>query len=71
MQERRNIMHIVAFNGSPRKKGNTFQTLSHMLERFEKRGYTTELVQMGVEAHGCIGCGLCRKNQLSEVGSAV
>lgn len=56
-------MHIVAFNGSPRKKGNTFQTLSHMLERFEKRGYTTELVQMGVEAHGCIGCGLCRKNQ--------
>ena len=56
-------MRIVAFNGSPRRNGNTFQTLNHMLERLAARGCETELVQMGAEAHGCIGCGLCRKNQ--------
>lgn len=56
-------MYIIAFNGSPRKNGNTFQTLRYMLDKFEKHGYSTELIQMGSEAHGCIGCGLCRKNQ--------
>ena len=56
-------MHIVAFNGSPRKHGNTYQTMAYMLKKFEAKGWTTEIVQMGSTGYGCIGCGLCRKNQ--------
>lgn len=55
-------MHSVAFNGSPRNKGNTHKMLARILERCEENGFTTELIHMGSDPHACKDCGLCRKN---------
>ncbi len=56
-------MKVVAFNGSPRKQGNTYTLLQVALQELEKQGFETELVQVGERnIHGCIACGMCRKN---------
>ena len=53
-------MKVVAFNGSPRKEGNTFQSISIVLEELHKEGIDTEIVQLG-NAHikGCRACFKC------------
>ena len=40
-------MKVVAFNGSPRKDGNTFRLITAVLGEIEKEGIETELVQIG------------------------
>ena len=40
-------MKVVAFNGSPRKDGNTFCLLNHVLTVLKSEGIETELVQLG------------------------
>jgi len=40
---------VVAFNGSPRKDGNTSILIGHMFEELENDGIETELVQVGKE----------------------
>lgn len=53
-------MKVVAFNGSPRRKGNTLTLLKMALEALEKEGIETELVQLGgVNVRGCIACLQC------------
>ncbi|MEW5947538.1 MAG: flavodoxin family protein [bacterium] len=53
-------MKVTAFNGSPRKKGNTFTCLSAVLEEIEREGIETELVQLGgKDLRGCIACFRC------------
>jgi multimeric flavodoxin WrbA len=39
-------MRVVAFNCSPRKKGNTATMINVVLEELEKGGTSTELVQV-------------------------
>ena len=39
-------MKVVAFNGSPRKEGNTFILINYLLNELEKEGIETELVQL-------------------------
>ncbi len=57
-------MKVVAFNGSPRKEGNTFQSLRVVLKELEKEGIETEIVQLGGKPiHGCIACYTCFKNK--------
>ena len=57
-------MKVVAFNGSPRKKGNTNILISMVLEELQKEGIETELVQMaGRPIHGCRACRRCHTNQ--------
>ena len=57
-------MKVIAFNGSPRKNGNTHQALEIALAEIRKEDLETELVQMGSEAiHACKACGTCGKNQ--------
>ncbi len=57
-------MKVVAFNGSPRKEGNTFQSLQIVLAELQKEGIETELVQVGGKAlHGCTACYGCYKNK--------
>ncbi|MCU0631863.1 MAG: flavodoxin family protein [Methanolinea sp.] len=57
-------MRVVAFNGSPRKGGNTEHLLRHVLSVLEDKGVKTELVQVGGEkVHGCTACGKCFVNQ--------
>lgn len=57
-------MKVVAFNGSPRKDGNTFILINHVFRELEKEGVETELVQLsGREIHGCIACYKCFENK--------
>jgi len=57
-------MKVVAFNGSPRKEGNTFHALNIVTETLEKDGIETEIVHVGNKAvRGCLACNQCVKNQ--------
>ena len=57
-------MKVVAFNGSPRKDGNTFILINHVFRELEKEGVETELVQLsGREIRGCIACYKCFENK--------
>ena len=57
-------MKVVAFNGSPRKNGNTHILLETVLAELEKEGIETELVDLGTKPlNGCIACAQCFKNK--------
>ena len=57
-------MKVVAFNGSPRKDGNTSILLNYVLRELEKEGIETELIPMAEkEIRGCIACYKCYENK--------
>jgi len=57
-------MRVVAFNGSPRKDGNTFIALNIILDELRNEGIETELFQIGSEhIKGCNACLLCKKTK--------
>jgi multimeric flavodoxin WrbA len=57
-------MKVVAFNGSPRKDGNTAILINHVFKELVKEGIETELVQLaGKSLQGCISCYRCFSNK--------
>jgi multimeric flavodoxin WrbA len=57
-------MKVVAFNGSPRKGGNTSILIRKIFDELEKEGMETELVELSEkELRGCIACEQCIKNK--------
>ncbi|MFH0780456.1 MAG: flavodoxin family protein [Pseudomonadota bacterium] len=57
-------MKVIAFNGSPNKKGNTFHALQMVTEELQKEGIETEILHVGNKAiRGCLACGSCVKNK--------
>jgi multimeric flavodoxin WrbA len=57
-------MKVVAFNGSPRKGGNTEHLLRRVLATIKDEGISTELVRIGgKKVHGCTACGKCFQSQ--------
>lgn len=57
-------MKAVAFNGSPRKGGNTEILLREVLNVLDQKGFDTELVQVGgKKVKGCIACMKCRQEK--------
>ena len=57
-------MKIVAFNGSPRRNGNTSILIGEMFKILQKEGIETELIQLGNKpVHGCTACGKCKEIQ--------
>jgi multimeric flavodoxin WrbA len=57
-------MKVVAFNGSPRKEGNTHLLINHAFGEMEKEGIETEEVTFaGRKIHGCIACYKCFQNK--------
>ena len=53
-------MKVLAFNGSPRKKGNTYQAIQTVFEVLKKEGIKTELIQLGgMDIKGCRACYKC------------
>ena len=52
-------MKVVAFNGSPRKKGNTDALLEEVLAVLQREGIETELVHLSGAISGCIACSKC------------
>lgn len=56
-------MKVVAFNGSPKKEGNTYHAIRMVAEELEKEGIEVEIVHVGNKTiKGCIACGFCVKN---------
>ena len=57
-------MKVLAFNGSPRKDGNTVRMIQQVFDALQQEGIATELIQVGgVLLHGCKACYQCRKLQ--------
>ncbi|MBW2519994.1 MAG: flavodoxin family protein [Deltaproteobacteria bacterium] len=57
-------MKTIAFNGSPKKEGNTFHALKMVADELKTEGIQTEIIHIGNKAiNGCIACGQCRINQ--------
>ncbi len=57
-------MKVVAFNGSPRRDGNTTLLLRHVLAELEAAGVETELVQLASRRFaGCTGCLKCAETK--------
>jgi multimeric flavodoxin WrbA len=57
-------MNVVAFNGSPRKDGNTHTLIRTVLAEIEQEGIQTEIVQLGGrKIRGCIACFKCFENR--------
>ena len=54
-------MKVIALNGSPKPKGNTWHALSQVCEVLEKEGVETEILHVGnLDVKGCISCGRCK-----------
>ena len=57
-------LNVVAFNGSPRKDGNTSILIRHIFHELENEGIATELVQVGGQMiRGCSACMKCYENR--------
>jgi multimeric flavodoxin WrbA len=57
-------MTILAVNGSPRPKGNTYIMLRWCLEAIEREGLETEIFQVGGRPIlGCKACGGCGRQE--------
>ena len=55
-------MTIIAFNGSPRKKGNTSTIIKAMLEGAESAGVETKEVRLqDLNMKGCQACYVCKE----------
>lgn len=57
-------MRVVALNGSPRKKGNTYTLLQAVTSVLDDEGIATETIQLGGrQVRGCSACGKCFENR--------
>ena len=57
-------MKVVAFNGSPRKEGNTAILINRVFDELRKEGIDTELVQLRDKTlKGCVSCYKCFEKQ--------
>jgi multimeric flavodoxin WrbA len=55
---------VVAFNGSPKKDGNTYHGIKMVAEELEKEGIEVEIVHVGNKnVRGCVGCAMCKSNK--------
>ena len=53
-------MKVIAFNGSPRKNGNTAVLINYVLDELNNEGIETELYQLaGKSIQGCTACMQC------------
>ncbi|MBQ4637233.1 MAG: flavodoxin family protein [Clostridia bacterium] len=53
-------MKIIAFNGSPKRNGNTYHALKIACNELEAQGFETEIVCVGErDIPGCKACGGC------------
>lgn len=57
-------MKVIAINGSPKAKGNTYHAIKLVSEEMEKFGIETEIIHVGNQVfRGCMACGACAKNR--------
>ena len=68
------MIKVVAFNGSPRKDGNTGILIRKALNKLEEEGIHTELIDLsGTRIRGCTACRECRRklNQKCTIDSDI
>ncbi|HKL78865.1 MAG TPA: flavodoxin family protein [Mobilitalea sp.] len=54
-------MKVIALNGSPKPKGNTYYALKTVCDGLEAEGIESEIINVGaLEIRGCISCGRCK-----------
>lgn len=57
-------MKVVAFNGSPRKEGNTYEAIKIVAEQLEKENIDVEIIHVGnKKLQGCTACNSCFKTR--------
>ena len=57
-------MKVIAINGSPHSKGNTWFALKTAGEALINGGIDFDIIQVGhLSVHGCIACRKCRENK--------
>ena len=57
-------MKVVAFNGTPREKGNTAMLIKHVFKKLEHEGINCELINIfGRINSGCSACYKCGANK--------
>lgn len=57
-------MKVVAFNGSPKKEGNTYLAIRMVADELEKEGIEVEIVHVGNKViRGCLACNACARNK--------
>ena len=55
-------MKVLLINGSPRKEGNTFLSLSEVAATLKSNGVETQIINIGTKAvQGCIACNKCNE----------
>ncbi len=58
------LVKVVAFNGSPKKEGNTYHAIKLVAQELEKENIEVEIVHVGNKAiRGCTACNACGKNK--------
>ncbi|WP_186430684.1 flavodoxin family protein [Clostridium sp. BSD9I1] len=56
-------MKVIAFNGSPRKNGNTYEAIKAVANELEKENIEVEVIHVGNKViRGCLACGGCSRN---------
>lgn len=57
-------MRVIAFNGSPRPRGNTYQAIMTVFQELNREGIDTELIKVGGQLiHGCLACYQCQERK--------
>jgi multimeric flavodoxin WrbA len=57
-------MKVVAINGSPKDKGNTYEAINAVSEELRKENIDVEIIHVGDKPiRGCVGCGGCSRNK--------
>ena len=57
-------MKVIAINGSPHQKGNTWFALKTAGEALTNEGIDFEIIHVGHQSiHGCVACRKCRENK--------
>ena len=57
-------MKVVAFNGSPRKAGNTHTAIELVTEKMVEAGVDVEIIHVGNKIiRGCLACNHCAKSR--------
>lgn len=57
-------MKVIAFNGSPRPKGNTYQAIQTVFQELSREGIEAELITVGGQLfHGCLACYQCQERK--------
>jgi multimeric flavodoxin WrbA len=55
-------MKVIAINGSPKPKGNTYLALKTACDELERQNIETEIIHVGnMEIKGCISCNRCKE----------